>query len=890
MNRLVVIGIASLFAVEVNAGILKGNIVDKNTKEPLIGASVQIVGTTQGTITDFDGNFELNVPDGVVDIEARYVSYKSRLLRHIKVEGEIISNIELEEAAQALSAVEVVARRNRESENMLLLEQKTAVLATQAVGAKELSRKGVGDAEGAVQKVSGISKQDGVKNVFVRGLGDRYNTTLLNGFPIPSEDPEYKNIALSFFETDMIQSIGVNKVFAASQAGDVAGAAIDIRSKELMGDEEFDVKGSFGVNTQTVAQPFLLQDGSNYMGIASKQQPGNDLSLYNFSNRLTPSVIGFNPNHSYGVSGGKKFLVGDNADPLSFFLLANYSQQNTFTDELVRNTNTGGDTIQEQNGSKYVRTTTQMLLANVNYAWKKKHNLSYNFMMIHANNQYVVDYEGMNARFEDYHYQGFLRRQQTNDNLLIVNQLHTDWQLAPSWKLNVAAAYNYVVGDEPDRRINYLSETDQIGSYTPTRGTGSQQRYFSTLQEHDANVKAEAVYSIPDNFGKKSNVRIGYSGRFVVDGFEAVEYDMSAIRTADMQLDQLDLDAYFNQEGLNNGNFLLDKNTDIYTVNKLINAVYADATYQFTKAFTANLGFRMNHVLMRVDYNVNRGGTQGSEEINKPFFLPSLNLKYDLTKKHSLRLGASKTYTLPQAKEISPFRYVGVSFKSQGNQNLQPSDNYNVDLKWDFFPTESELVSIGSFFKYIANPISRIEVASAGGYLSYENISDKALVGGVEIELRKDLYKKSIGEDYHKLNLGFNGTYTYTHAKVEQATDKTGSQLEGASPFIVNADLSYQFRRKDYGFTGTIVCNYFSDRVYTIGTQGFDDIIEKGVSTLDVVMSAQLTQHFTVDMKMKNLINPSYRLVRDVRSTGQEVVLNEYDKGREISVGLTYKF
>lgn len=102
-----------------------------------------------------------------------------------------------------------------------------------------------------------------------------------------------------------------------------------------------------------------------------------------------------------------------------------------------------------------------------------------------------------------------------------------------------------------------------------------------------------------------------------------------------------------------------------------------------------------------------------------------------------MRLGLSKTYTLPQSKEISPYRYVGVNFKSQGNANLKPSDNYNIDLKWDFNPTSTELISVTAFYKMIKNPISRIETPSAGGFLSYENVADQATVTGIELEIRK---------------------------------------------------------------------------------------------------------------------------------------------------------
>ena len=884
---------AMVSAMDANAGILRGSVIDKKTGEPIIGATITVAGTNIGAITDYDGNYEINVPDGEeYEIEVRYVSYKNLILENVKVKGETINNIELEEESVVLGGIEVVASLNRESENFLLLEQKKSVLSRQAVGAKELSRKGVSDAEGAVQKISGISKQEGVKNVFVRGLGDRYNTTMLNGFPIPSEDPEYKNISLSFFDTDIIQSVGVNKVFSASGAGDAAGAVIDIQSKELIGQDMLEVGGSFGLNTQTVNQSFYVQDGAGYMGISNKAQPGTDLSTFGFKNSLDPKQISFNPDHSYSVAAGNKFYVGENLNPLNVLVLANYSQSNTFTDETVRNTTTNGTIYQDQEGKKYERNISQMLLGNVNYLMKDDSELSYNLMMIHSNNQYVADYLGMSDKFQSSdRSQGFMRRQQANDNLLVVNQINSSWKLSDKWKLNAGIAYNYVSGNEPDRRINYLSETETEGIYTPTRGTGSQQRYFSELTEHDLNMKVEAILNLPDKFDGSSMLKFGYTGRMVKDAFEAVEYDMSAIGSESFNLNELKLDNFFNQNNLTSGKFGLDRNNDIYDVKKYINAVYADATYRLTESFTANVGVRMDYVLMNIDYNVNRGGDQGSEDINKPFILPSLNFKYDMAEKHSLRLGLSKTYTLPQSKEISPFRYIGVNFKSQGNQNLKPSDNYNVDLKWDFYPSAGELISIGAFYKYIKNPISRIEIASAGGYLSYENISDCATAAGVEFELRKDIFKHTAGESTHKMNFGLNGAYTYTNAKVEQATDPTGSQLEGAAPFIGNADITYQFKRNDFGLTGTIVCNYFSDRVYTIGTQGYKDIIEKGIPTLDIVIGGQINKHLSMDLKMKNLINPSYQLFREASGENNEkIILNDYTKGRNISIGLTYKF
>src|SRR5690606_36734440 len=103
-------------------------------------------------------------------------------------------------------------------------ERKRSNLMLEKIGSLELSRKGVSDAEGALTKMSGVTKSQGGANVFVRGLGDRYNSTTLNGLALPSEDSLNKNISLDFFGTDTIQSIVVNEMFNPHISADVAGA------------------------------------------------------------------------------------------------------------------------------------------------------------------------------------------------------------------------------------------------------------------------------------------------------------------------------------------------------------------------------------------------------------------------------------------------------------------------------------------------------------------------------------------------------------------------------------------------------------------------------------------------------------------------------------------
>ena len=871
---------------------IRGSIKDRNSKEPLIGATVQIVGSNLATMTDIDGNFQLSgVKDGIYDIEIKYVGYKTAVKRQVKIEDNKITTLDFEMVTDEhlLSDVVVVAKANRESENVTLLEQKRSVVAVQAVGAQELSRKGVSDAQGAVTKISGISQQDGVKNVFVRGLGDRYNITTLNRFPIPSEDPEYKNIALDFFSTDVIQSVEVNKAFYSNTLADVAGANINITSKELTGDGKLNVSLSGGLNTQTVSSDFLKMDGVNAFGFADKTQPGENFSGYDFRNSLDPSKQNMQINQSYALSGGKKFRIGD-SNHLSFYLVGSHNKDYTHYEEEVRNSTTTGTLSQDMDGDISQVETSQLAMANIEYSHNHKHRIAYNFMMVHAAKESVGEYWGMDNDYQSSDtYEGFMRRQQVNDNLLFVNQLSSKWELNKKFDLHAGASYNTIKGSEPDRRINNLSKTDE--GYVPMRGTGVQQRYFSELNEKDLNLRASLVYKIADRFEQNSNVQIGYMGRIIDDGFEAVEYDMSVVRQSVFDINDVRFDDYYNQDDYLSGNFRLDYNLDEYGVKKNIHSAYAEATYQFTSKFIANLGLKYDDVYMKVDYNVNRGGSKGEQKIDKSYFLPSLNLRYNVNDNHALRLAASKTYTLPQAKEISPYRYVSVRFNSQGNPDLKPSDNYNIDLKWDWYLSPSELFSVTGFYKYIKRPISRIEIASAGGFLSYQNIADHATAAGVEVELKKNLFSRQLQNNgLSKLSLGVNGAYTYTHAKVPLASDPTGSQLEGAAPWIVNADLSYLIRKGTNSFSTALVFNYFSDRVYTIGTQGYQDIIENGIPTLDFVASAQIGKYVAVSLKARNLLNSTHQLTRKGNDSNEEIVLSKYKKGMDFSIGLSCSF
>lgn len=902
-RRIVIIGflLFQLMPLFAQKGTIKGVVLDKETGEEVVGAAVVIEGTSIGTATGFNGDFILDVEAGTYNLRCQFISYEPVIKQNVVVKpgAETVLKFEMVGAELKLEEVKVVARANRESDVVLLIERKNSLLATQSIGAQELSRKGVGDAESAVTKVSGISKQEGVKNVFVRGLGDRYNATFLNGFPLPSEDPEYKNISLDLFSTDMIQTVMVNKVFGAKSVGDVGGADINILTRELSGNKEFGVELSAGINSQTTGEDFKNVDGVSKLGFAKKTSGPTNLSQYTFNNQLDPNMQASPFNRSVKAFGGNQVKIKTNS--LNYYLIGSYGTDFNKTDGIVRNTGTTGIIWQDQTYQKFSQSSSHMVMGNMVY-FGEKFQLNYNAIYIHSNTQTFGEYFGLEG--ESFQSSptasGLLRRQQVNDNSLIVNQIYSKIELSERTSLDAGLGYNLVQGSEPDRRINYLSLIDD-NTLRPTGSTGRQQRYFSDLTENDVTLKAGLTFQLGSNLPSNRILSVGYMGRLVNRDFEAIEYDHSFTNPQLFILNNVRLSDYFNQNNIgssaadySSGKFLLDRNADEYSVFKMTNGLYSEMVYNLGSKLIAIAGVRVDKINMDVDYNVNRGGDKGKRTIDELFILPGLNFKYTLTDKHVVRLGMAKTYTLPQAKEISPFRYVDVSFKSQGNPYLKPSNNYSIDLRWDYYVSNDELLSLTGFYKLIQDPISRVEKQSAGNFLTYDNIADKANIGGIEMEFRKNIFKRVNAEasGENKLSFGLNASYTYTNVKLNRSEDFTNSssQLEGAAPLIVNADLSHHIAKNSFSINNSIVLNYFSDRVYTVGMAGFQDIIEDGIPTLDFISGIK-SGSFGIGIKAKNLLNPNFRLTREPNAEGvKPIVLSDYKKDRVFSLSLSYNF
>ena len=905
MNKKILL-ITLFISLIVNAqdkGNVTGLLTDKEySNAPLPFANVQLKGTTIGTTTDFDGMYTLSLAPGNYTIVFSFLGYKKIEKPFIILPGKTITINQLMSAEEGVALEEVIVKSSTSKEKVsaLIIEQKKAISIKTTIGAQELSKKGVSDAAGAVTKTAGVSK--GSKNVIVRGLGDRYNSTTLNGLPLPSEDPEYKNISLNFFDTSIIKNIGVNKVFSSDIGGDVGGANINIVSKELTKRKEASIGFGSGINTQTVAKEFLTIDGANSFGTQKLNHSIRDFSSYNFQNSFNPNSQNFQLNNSISFKYGKKYEVGKD-NTLSFFLVGGSDANFNYQDGNIKQNTNGGLVFRDQEFSKYTYNVSQLLMGNVKFK-SEIYSIAFNHLFIHNNKQSIGDYLGL----DDPQQEGdlsFQRRQQTNNNELYVNQLIGNYKFTERLDFEAKGALNFIRGNEPDRRSNeYLIRNGETRPNTNSDGTN--ERYFSKLQENDYAAKAKLTYQLHADEDNKSAIDFGVDYRYTERLFAATIFNHKF--TGNGPIISIDNpDAIFNQNSIDTNIFSLtslnvkasNPNEIIpftYRGKRLVSGAFTNLVYQFSNNLFVSGGLKFEKSEQRVTYatNIGKSAIDGPSTINTAYILPSLSIKYSINEDHILRFAASQTYTYPQFKETAPFKYQDINFASQGNPDLNPSDNYNVDVKYERYFSSSELISITGFYKYILNPISRSEISSAGNTLTYLNVGDDAAILGIEVEARKNILKSDdTVENQYEVNAGLNASYLHSQVNLDSGSiaqfQQKSSQLEGATPFLMNADISFNKKYENDEFTATMVLNYFSDRVYSIGTRGFENIIEKGIPTLDLVSSYILNKKYRFKLKATNLLNPSFQLSR-ASASGSNVILSNYKKGVNLSLGISYDF
>ncbi|MFD1292816.1 TonB-dependent receptor domain-containing protein [Lutibacter holmesii] len=921
-------------------GSISGTVFDKEfDNAPLPFANVFIKGTTTGTTTEFEGTYSLQVAPGTYTLVFSFIGYETIEVPNILVkEGENVVVNKTMNASQgvSLNEIQISGSTKKESETALLTDQKKAVEIKQSIGADELSRKGVSDAATAITKISGISKE-GSSNVYVRGLGDRYLNTSLNGLTMPSNDINKKNIDLDLFSSDVIQNVAVSKAYAANFYGDFAAGNVNITSKEYTGDGFFEATVETGVNTNAISENFVKNSGTGFFGFYGRY----DHNPYAVVLSHGPDPIdGYTPvNSKISASGGKSFDVGENGR-FSFFLTGSFQNEYSF----LQGTEADYTNVLKKsypNVDIYNYQTTTNIMGNFIYKINDNHKISYNSMFINSGKD-EVGYYGVKGLGTNRDAQldtdaGFYQMNvQFNQNLVFVNQLlgtHkiNDDKIIFDWGLG----YNNLFAHEPDRKrmsleqyYNYLDNDPSTQTSFYTNNSFDNQRYFEKIIDEEFNGRFNAKILFSEAF----TLNIGASDRYKKRDFENIRYGYKNIDDS-LIVDPTNFDAIFNYENWVNGLYETDVFNPIYpegegvfhigptnnpglpenTYNAELSVVsgYASAEINLGEKWLFVPAIRTEWFNQKIEYDViNLINNPGVAEVTENLYLPSINVKYALNDDMNLRFSYSNTVSFPEFKEMAPYVYEGVTQRIGGNPDLlghQEGVNYvnvkdiaysnihNLDLKYEWFMSRSEIISLGVFAKEINDPVNLVVANDATGTQRFFRTGDKASIYGVELEIKKDVLKNA--QDDTTLSTGFNISYMHTEQDLyssiqgnySTAFNRESDQLQGASPLLINADLNYSpnFGEKVKP-TMNLVYSYFSDRIYALGSGQLGNKIEQGFSSLDFIWKNEFGEHFELNFRAKNLLNPNVNIIRETRNN-QEVVLESYKYGMNFGLQLKYK-
>ena len=887
------VGLMLTGATALQAASIKGVVKDKASKEALIGATVQIVGTTNGTITDFDGNFEFpNLADGKYQLEVRYVSYETMIYTvEIKNDQDAVLELELSNDGEQLSEVTVVARKNLEGERMLLLERQKSTVAIENIGAKEMSIKGISNVEEGVKKISGISIAS-AGQLIVRGLGDRYSATTLNGLPIASPNPDNKLIPLDIFPASTVKNITVSKVYEADAFADYSGALIDISTKEQTGEDFVSLSFNTGGKFNTIGGDFYRMDRAGSLFKTPSIDPNaldmelSDFNDYVVNNNIFDTDFSVDkktalPEFGGNIGFGKNFSLG--VGTLSILASGGVSNDlQTMKNASIRTLEAGGNVLNEFNYDSYATELKIAGLANIGYSWGADH-IGYTFF--YARNA-VDDYMLRKGRdYEDHQLVG--SNNVTHIYTLMNHQLGGNHQFGEQWRLEWDGSYSQTSSEEPDRRQVMFEEMEDGSLELFKLNRQETMRYFGDLNENEwvGNVSGEYL------FGDANKLQAGFSIKDKSRDYMSTRFYYNLNKLNPEVTSPYDTDGYLNQSNIENGTIVIDRKklpSYSYDAGNRIYAGYVQADYYPTEALLINLGLRFESSRQWVNY-YDDGGRAKRSELNKDDLFPAINAKYSLgSGKGDFRLSLSRTVTRPSFIEMAPFLYQESygSAQIRGNADLQNGYNYNVDLRYELFRENSDdMLALTGYYKMLQDPIERVQSLSGGSAVhSFRNAAD-GLATGLEIELRKQIIRD--------LKVSMNASFMYTNVKLPDGGAYTNSQraLQGASPYLINADVTYSPCFSDTRMLNlALLYNLQGPRIHAVGISGLGDVKQQPVHTLDFVAGYQVNERFNLKLQMKDILNRDVVFVQDVPNANTKMEVERFKRGAGFEIGASYNF
>ena len=934
----IIVGLLS-FITFAQSGIITGTVNDGEYNDILPFANVIIKDSQRGALSDFEGKYSLELKPGIYTVQFSFVGYQTLEINEVIVKnGEtIIVDVTLKASTAKLDEVIIRTSLKRNTEASILHLQRNSVKLMDGLSLESIKNSGASDIASAVKNIPGVSVQRG-KYVYVRGLGDRYTKTSLNGVDVPGLDPDRNTLQLDLFPSSILENVIVSKSSTADQGADFTGGAINIVTKDIPNKEGYSASLGLGYNSDFhFNKNYLTYKGSktdflgfdnglrdnpipNQQYIPLPQENGEVVEILtkrftkNLAARRETSFMDYN----FSFTAGNQFDVGNNK--LGYVAAISYRNETQYFSQYIdgqvfrKNVN---PTIYELNTDRTQQGeggTNNVLISGIAGLSFKTEKSKYKFNILHIQNgeskASIFNQQNRIQNSNQIKKDNLIYTQRSITNLLLNGKHSIDqesnWTL--DWKLSPSLALVY----DKDFRVTpfkvSIDELTGIETYTiePSE-SGLPTRIYRDLNEGNI-VSNIDIINKHTFLGKEAKLKLGVGYAYKTRNFVVERFSFPLLNIvsdfANGDPDQILADQNIYDASINSGVFVRRDSgiSDTYDSQMSIASAYASEEFKITDWFQAVVGLRFEKFQL-----VYTGERQDGTKLNKATildksdFFPSTNLIFDLNEEGSqkIRTSYARTTARPSFKEASLaeiFDPINNTFFI-GNINIQPTYINNFDLRYEKYGENGDFYAISGFYKSFKDPIELSFIRSATGQFTPLNLGD-AIVYGTEIEIRKNLgFIPGLEKFRINTNLSLiNSEQEFSDDEKANREDNLRSgevlddtrPLQGQSPYLVNFGIDYT---NDNGWNAGLFYNVQGKTLQIVGSGDIPDVYTLPFNNL--LFNASKTfgknKNATISLKFENLLNSNIESVYESYKA-EDQIYSKWNPGQKISISYNVKF
>jgi outer membrane receptor for ferrienterochelin and colicin len=904
-----------------NAGAIRGTVRAKGTNEPIAGVNVSLPGTGMGAVTNASGEFFVSMFAGTYKMRVSILGYEHYEINNVVLPddtSEVFLDVFLKESPVSVADVVIRGRANRELESSSRLAEKQANNVINVVGAQTIERstdRTIADVLGRVSGLSLVRDQNGEgRYVVMRGLEQQYNNTTLDGIKIPSPESRNRFVPLDIFPSGLFERVEVTKALTPELAGDAIGGSTNLMMREAPDKLTFtmsiasgSMSGVYGKNFDTFNKGAVQElDPDRLHGRVSDSDPTNQLGprynptstdfpvqtmkftnshppldgLYTFllGNRFFDNRLGFiaagSYQNTYSTVQTDLYSVGadiNNVDANGFYKIypSTYDKRVFYINKIREGATVKGD---------FIFDTDQQMYVSYLYVRQEENQVRHGLQINIDNSRGSADLTGT-------HLSAY--RVQTENSFSVGGNHFTSSPFAIRWILNTTDALQ----DRPDEAsYTTLQNYDPYGNIQPFQGLGG--IYYVWRKNDDKQLLGKVDFTIRLTSDGSNTIQIGVNAQKLnrVNFQNDYKLNPKIINGSTQAFTTIDsaktvVFGYGSTSGTSVYGYQNYKSQE-----KLISSYFQYIMIVGDLQILAGVRWEQANDTYFTMVSPQVGGS--TNDVTTVDFLPGIHFRYTVTSNQVARLSLTRTMSRPSYFDLVPAVERSDNNQSQGNPNLRPALATNLDLRYEYYPNQLDLISLGLYAKRITGPIQDMYFESGISSRSKGN-GDPASVYGIEAAV-----VKKIG------NFGISANYTYaysvvTNMKLVQRLDPYGDQanfmvqqtrpLQSQAPHILNLTLSYL--NSDWGTDFNVSYNYTGRRLIIVSQSDGYDTYEDGYGALDFSGEQSLFFGIKLTVKLINLLNSEK--VQEIASgdyTKHDPIIIERDINKfRGTIGLSFK-